>query len=117
MKIAKEQFAQGDVYLRRVDAVPPGHTAATPSDGVYVAAHSETGHHHVVDATQAILYEGPNPLVAYLQLAEDCDAATVTHRRDYHTHAPVALTGGPGAVWEVRRQREYTSQGLRRAQD
>lgn len=117
MNQAKNQFAQGDVYFRRVGAVPAGHSPAEPQQGVHVVAHSETGHHHVVNAAEGILYEGPNSLVAYLQLADDCDAATVTHRRDYHTHAPVALTGGPGAVWEVRRQREYTSQGLRRAQD
>lgn len=113
---AHQQVAQGDVYFIRRDAIPVGYSPTEPTSGKYVVAHSETGHHHVVNAAEAVLYEGPNPLVGYLRLAEGGDC-TITHQRDYHTHAPVGLGGGAGSVWEVRRQREYTSEGLRRAAD
>lgn len=116
MQTAQNQIAQGDVYFIRREAIPEGYTPAPPGDGRYVCAHSETGHHHTVNAADAILYEGSNPLIAYLRLG-DVERADIVHQRDYHTHETVGLTGGPGAVWEVRRQREYTSEGLRRAQD
>ena len=117
MKRIINQGAQGDVYFIRRDAIPDGYAVACPTNGKNVVAHSETGHNHIVDASDAILFEGPDPLVGYLRLADGSDECAVVHQRDYHTHETVGLGGGSGTVWEVRRQREYTSQGLRRAQD
>lgn len=117
MKTIKNQGCQGDVMFVRRDAIPEGYAPAAPIDGKLVVAHSETGHHHVVDASDAILFEGPNPLIGYLRLAEGSDECLVVHQRDYHTHETVGLGGCGGSVWEVRRQREYTSEGLRRAAD
>lgn len=107
--------AQGDVMFRRVDTIPPGFEPQERK-GPVVCAHSETGHNHEIDDTGVIHYVGKDPLIAYLQLA-DTDSCTVTHRRNYDTHAPIRLGGGCGAVWQVIRQREYTPEGWRRVED
>ena len=112
--------AQGDVLFRRIDTLPDGLTAVPDDEaGGHVVAHSETGHHHRVrgeDGARVCHYrpEGGDGLVSYLVLE---GGATVTHERPWDTHAPLRLGGGAGAVWEVRRQREYTPEGLRRVED
>ena len=45
-----DRAAQGDLYIRRVAAIPAGLKLAEAKGGVYVAAHSETGHNHVLEA-------------------------------------------------------------------
>lgn len=102
--------AQGDLLLRRVDAIPDG--AIPAPDGRIVLAHSETGHDHECECEDAGLWLTDNPLVSYLEVR--ADKARVVHRRDYDTHAPVALGAG---IWEVRRQREHTPEGWRMVQD
>lgn len=114
VQVYETQGGQGDVYFVRVDRVPDGF-AALPRDKPLVLAHSESGHDHVVDPTEAILYEGSDPLVAYLVL--DSDVANVHHQKTYDYHHTDGLGGGVGAVWQVRRQREYDPAGDRRAAD
>jgi hypothetical protein len=108
---------QGDVNFTRLDKLPDlsGLSAASPSsNGQLVVAHSETGHHHTIDASDAIVYETRDPLVAYLVPATD-GGVRVSHQRGYDTHGDVTLLGGP--AWEIRRQREYDPIGERRAAD
>lgn len=106
---------QGDVGFCRVEALPDGYTQVNSKGRDHIVAHSETGHHHVVDVTDAVMFEGRDPLRAYLRLTSD--TADVVHQRSYDTHATVSLGGGPGAIWEVRRQREWDPEGERRAAD
>lgn len=102
--------AQGDVLFMRLTAVPEG--AALESEGRAIVAHSETGHHHVVEAQGLEFFKDPkDPMTCYLRLAEDAD---VVHLRPYDTHAPVTL---PAGSWAVRRQREYTPDSWRMVQD
>lgn len=111
MKV-NNQGCQGDVMFVRVESIPNGYHEVKRLPGApIVCAHSETGHDHVINDDGAVIYEGPNPLRAYLRLADDC---TVTHKRSFDTHAPLTLGGG---IWEVRRQREYDPAGERRAAD
>ena len=118
--IADKCAAQGDGLYTRVAAVPAGFSPVKP-DGTlngkpaHVACHSESGHNHVLDAADVIRYEGPNAGVCYLQLVSD--RADVVHLRDYDRHGTLTLGGGAGAVWEVRRQREWSGSEERRAQD
>lgn len=101
------QCAQGDVLFFRVGAVPTTASAEPQSDR-YVVAHSETGHHHVVESPCAEYFRDPgDAATCYLRLAEP---AEVVHLRPYDTHATVVLAPGN---WIVRRQREYTPQGYR----
>ncbi len=115
MQEIKKCGAQGDCLFRRVDKVPAGFVAEDPKVRT-VLAHSETGHDHSIDVAGVRLFVGKDPLVAYLML-ETVERADVTHHRSFDTHETVGLTGGPGAVWEIRRQREYTPEGWRRVED
>lgn len=115
MKTIARQAAQGDVLFRRVDHIPDGTKEQLRKAGdPLIVAHSETGHHHVVEAADARLIETGDPLVAYL-VAEGA-YADVVHKRSFDTHAPIRLEGG-GAIWEIRRQREHTPEGWRRVED
>lgn len=104
---------QGDVYLRRVAAIP---TEAKRATGRVVIAHSETGHHHAIDDVGVVRFDIGDPLRCYL-LLESAETADVVHHRPFDTHEPYRLTGGKGAVYEVIRQREYTPAGWRRVED
>lgn len=119
MKTATDRIAQGDVLFRKVKAVPKG-AVLSKAKGARVVAHSETGHHHVVEQPGVNLFEVPgNPLVAYLQLGDSCASGgmDVVHQRPWDTHETVRLLGAPGDVWEIRRQREWAPEGWRRVAD
>jgi len=109
--------AQGDVLFRRIEALPDG-VIEQKSDGQIVVAHSETGHHHALEPGEAKLFEKieRDPMVCYLQIAGEY--ADVVHHRPHDTHETIRLLGGTlGSFWEVRRQREWTPEGLRRVED
>ena len=119
MITVKNRAAQGDVLFRRVKAVPDT-AVKVARTGPLVVAHSETGHHHVIESDAVTMFEVPgNPLVAYLQLeGPDCGAGIdVIHRRPWDTHETLRLLGKPGDVFEVRRQREWTPEGWQRVAD
>jgi hypothetical protein len=110
-KLIKSCGDQGDIRLYRVGEVPT-HVERVECGGRAIVAHSETGHHHVVESPGAAYFTDPkDPFTAYLSLAED---AQVTHLRPFDTHAPISLTAG---VWGIRRQREYVPEGFRMVQD
>ena len=116
MKEISKAGAQGDVFFRRVGAVPAGFVEV-PRKGPLVVAHSETGHHHTIDDTGVKSYADPtDPLVCYLQLG-DAGFADVVHHRPWDTHETVRLLGGEGIIYEGRRQREWAPEGWVRVQD
>jgi len=107
------QIAQGDLLLRAIDALPPQAEEVPATNGVHIVAHSETGHHHVVDAigVRHFRHTG-NPLLGYLSV--DADATTLRHLRSFDTHAPHTI---PKGTYEMRRQREWAPEGWRRVAD
>lgn len=114
MKQVQTMGAQGDLLVMRVDKLPAGLKEETVKSG-YVAAHSETGHHHVasfVDAHEAKLFRGADPFTCYLQIGGQ--GAEIVHHRPFDTHE--ALKVGPG-LWMFKNQREYQPEGWRRAAD
>jgi hypothetical protein len=117
MKTFQNQAAQGDLLIRRIEALPANAKPATPENGQYIVAHSETGHHHVIaDRSNVVLYTTDDPMVSYLQVVEAADAAEtlLEHLRSFDTHETIAI---PPGVFELRRQREYTPEGWRRVED
>ena len=107
-----KQVAQGDLLARKIETIPETATHVAPKDNRHVIAHSETGHHHWVDAEACEYFADPgNPLIAYLA-AEG--PITLHHDRSFDQHAPVTL---PPGQYEIRRQREYTPEGWRRVED
>ena len=112
IKVTKEA-AQGDVYFRRIDKLPP-QAKAVVRKGPIVVAHSETGHNHAIDDSGVIRFDVGDSMICYLQI--DGLHADVVHHRSHDTHATLRLEGG-GAIWEVRRQEEWTPEGWRQVMD
>lgn len=117
----KRIAAQGDALFRKIDKLPDNVVEQKAENGLYILAHSETQHHHAVDACQGIrIFQEPNdPLVGYLVM-EGVEHADVVHHRGFDTHEMLRLLATPNAdctVFEVRRQREYSPEGWRRVQD
>lgn len=81
-----------------------------PEGGVHVVAHSETGHNHVLSA-DSTTYAVVDEMTAIAQVLEETE---LRHLRDHDTHAPIKLESGTVIL---RRQREYTPEGLRIVQD
>lgn len=114
METFENQCAQGDLFIRRIDMLPDGLTTMPEEDGKYILGHSETGHHHAVEARSDIhAYQAANdPFVLYLVVKNE--PVALTHLRGFDTHKPIQI--GPGN-YEIRRQREWTPEGWRRAAD
>ncbi len=113
-KFAKnvKQAAQGDILVTRITTLPASAVASTPEDGKHIVAHSETGHHHVMDCETAVMYDdAENELVSYLVIE---NSSELTHTREYNTHESVEFDQG---VYRINRQREYTPEGYRRVAD
>lgn len=112
MQTFKNVCAQGDVYIRRIDKLPEGVVEVSPENGVVIVTHSETGHHHVMEATKVKMYKLPNSIMDCLLVVED--PCALEHLRHFDTHEPIMFDKG---TYHVHRQREYTPEGFRRVQD
>lgn len=118
MRTFTRMAAQGDVLLERIDNLPEGVEAVTAINGRHVIAHSETGHHHVMVAER----DGAAAVDVYCRLPDDIydcflvvhQPTDLVHERGFDTHETLQV---PPGMYRVRRQREYTPQGYRRAQD
>ena len=130
MKTFNKQAAQGDMLIRAIDKLPEGVKETKDENGNFVLAHSETGHNHVVKKQPGVsFFQNDNdPFVAYLVIdpTKVKSNVSVKHLRDYHTHEEISFFTGDfikgvkdkaKKVFEIRRQREYTPEGFRRAQD
>lgn len=115
MKIVTNRpVAQGDILIIPISTIPTDAKAAKADNGRYIIAHSETGHHHVIEKASAEVYEAADDaFVAYIRTLGG--GAEITHERPFDTHETIALE--PNRVYEIRRQREYVPQGFRKAQD
>ena len=108
--------AQGDLMIIRMpdDFVIPSNYKEVKAKEHYVVAHSETGHHHVVDVENVKYYQDPKDMLTAYLVVEDIIGKAMKHLRSYDTHKPVWL---PKGTHKLRRQEEYTPQGWRRVED
>ncbi len=106
--------AQGDCFIKRVDrkAFPSNAEQEPVEGGNYIVAHSETGHHHVIPDRHCRLLKG-DEFTSWLEVDEG-KSVILKHLRDHDTHAPIEIGSG---TYKITRQREYTPEGYRRAQD
>lgn len=102
--------AQGDLNIFACDRVPEGLREMQAEKGNHVLAHSETGHHHVIDGNTCRVFE-QDEFVSYLDVQEE---SNVVHLRSFDTHETIKL---PPGTYRITRQREYTPEGFRRAAD
>ena len=115
MKIVTTRpMAQGDLLIIPISSIPANAKPAQPDGNHYIVAHSETGHHHVIDRARAEVFEAADDaFIAYVRTLGG--GAEVEHKRDFHTHETIGLE--PNKTYQIRRQREYVPEGFRRAQD
>lgn len=119
MKIAKhiigQPVAQGDVMLIPVTELPAnGYSATATENGAYIVTHSETGHHHVVmERPNVRMFQDTMDMFRSWLVVEG-EPVDLEHLRSTDTHETLRLEPG---IWEVRRQREYSPEGWRRAAD
>jgi hypothetical protein len=116
MKIVQNVAAQGEMLIRRVSGFSAAAKDMESENGVFILAHSETGHHHVIERETVSVQEQTENVpegMGILQLIVDAPS-TITHLRSTDTHEPLMLGAG---LWEVRLQREYTPEGYRRVAD
>lgn len=117
MRTFQNCAAQGDLIIRRITALPDGAKQVNAEKGVYVVAHSETGHNHIIAERQNVkLFTTGDPMVSYLQVVEATDQieTLLEHLRSFDTHETINI---PSGIFEIRRQREYTPEGWRRVED
>lgn len=117
MKTFKNMAAQGDLMIRRIDALPTDVTPMKAENGQYVVAHSETGHNHVITQRPNVkMFLTDDPMVSYLEVVEATDVTEtlLEHLREFDTHESIAI---PAGIFEIRRQREYTPEGWRKVED
>ena len=112
MKTFTHQAAQGDVLVTRIDSLPAGALRTVPEKGRLVIAHSETGHHHVMDADKVEMYRLPEEIYECFLVVKE--PTLLNHMRPFDTHEPILFEPG---IYRVNRQREYTPQGMRRVED
>lgn len=129
METFKQQAAQGDMLIRVINELPENVKEIEPEGGNFILAHSETGHNHVVRKQEGVaFYANKNdPFIAYLVINEKKVKAPcqIEHLRLHDKHETIGLFVGDDVkskdkskkVYEIRRQREYTPEGFRKAQD
>jgi len=123
MKTFENMAAQGDMMIIRVDTVHGGNKVAlteipenfqeqTPEGRTHIVAHSETGHHHVIEREDTSYFTDPDD--AFNALLKVEKPTPLVHERSFDTHEPVLLNPG---LYKIRRQREYSPEGYRRVED
>jgi hypothetical protein len=119
MKTFTKCAAQGDLLIRRIDALPADCKPIKAEKGAYIVAHSETQHNHIIAARPNVSLFAPasnDGMISYLQVIEATDQAetVLEHLRSFDTHESIAI---PPGIYEIRRQREYVPEGWRRVED
>ena len=116
MKTFTKIAAQGDFLIMKIDEIPADVEPFEAENGKYIVAHSETGHNHtmVMDNVTAFRPKETKDADLYRLFFEVEAPTVIEHNRSFDTHE--ALGVNPGK-YEVRRQREYTPEGFRRAAD
>lgn len=93
--------AQGELTITKITCAPKNiGTAVAAINGKLIVGHSETGHHHVVDADCATLTR-VDPFTAFLAVRK---ATRLVHQREYDTHPAIDLQPG---MYEFRTGREF----------
>ena len=109
--------AQGDFLIMRINDIPKNvEPMKLDNTNHIVVAHSETGHNHVMDRANvdAFVKAGTKEtdlFELFLSVKED---TPIEHLRSFDTHESIMV---PPGNYIVKRQREYTPEGFRKAAD
>lgn len=108
---------QGEVYIFRIEKLPGDAKAIAPDKNKYILGHSETGHHHVIEAKENVKYfSSGSDLVTYLQVVEATEKMEVCleHLRPFDTHETIGISE---SVYAIVNGRESAPEGWRRVAD
>lgn len=103
---------QGDVLLVPASEIPAGTVPVERENGRAVLAHGEvTGHHHSIahPDVQLVTREEADELRMWLQVT-----APGPVKLEHQEHSTLLV---PPGLYEVRRQREYSPEAIRRVAD
>jgi len=108
--------AQGDFLIMKIKSVPTNVEPMAPEKDVFVIAHSETGHNHVMERThvEAFVPKNTKSVDVYELFLNVKEPTEINHLRSFDTHETLLV---PPGNYVVKRQREYTPEGFRRAAD
>lgn len=111
METFEKIAAQGEITIRRIGDVPKsrklpsGYTAMKPERGVFIVGHSETGHHHIINAkgaNVAVLDRPPEGMKVLRAILDN--PTSLDHLRPHDTHESIMLAPGE---YEFRIAREF----------
>lgn len=118
MKIFDMQ-RQGECLFIQVDSFEDNdsdYNQVKSENGNLIVAHSESGHHHVIEIERSksaeLLIHKTNNLIGRLIANDDC--TEIKHLRGFDTHETLKL---PRGKYVLRYRREYTPEGLRKVRD
>lgn len=111
MKKFNKSAAQGELFFRKVEKLPNDLTENKATNGKHIVGHSETGHHHTMDADSVKFFGSTDPMVSFMEVLEP---TTLKHERSFDTHEPMFFDVG---VYEIRHQRESAPEGWQKVVD
>lgn len=95
---------QGEVHVRRIDALPDWMTPVAAKHGVFVISHSESGHHHVLDAKHVDVLERHDVPAGMVILYAIVKEPTALSQTAANPHGQIDLAPG---TYEMRLSREF----------
>ena len=99
---------QGDLMILPVDEIPDEAQELQTTGEHHVVAHSETGHHHVLNAQKARVFTvAATAMAMYAKVLEQTE---LLHQRPYDTHEALSI---PPGNYQLLRQREGAPEGWR----
>jgi hypothetical protein len=103
--------------LLGIDSLPEdAKELARDENGQLMVAHSESGHHHVIDSPGVRLYKTDNPLISFLQVEMDAHAL-LRHAKPAHDPQRHGTQILPSGLYRISIQREATPAGWRKVMD
>lgn len=114
-KYFDKQGRQGDLLVMKVTEVPGDFSETKVNGQHFMVAHSESGHHHVVEAEKVQVFEkADDQFCLYIRtLSEEVELEHLKTGAD--AHQTIVLM--PNEIYKIRRGRENSPLGWRRAID
>jgi hypothetical protein len=100
MKTFQTVCAQGELEFVRIGDTKSSQSlidmlnakTIKPENGFVIVGHSETGHHHVMEADKVDFYQLPDDITKCLLVVNS--PTTIKHLRDYDTHEEILFEEG-----------------------
>lgn len=118
MRILEVLGAQGEIRMFRVDEIPARAVPMKKEYGHYIIGHSETGHHHVLEAERVGVFadpEAPQGMTILYAVLES--AGSLQHLRGHDTHAPHDFAAGDKIMFRTDREYDPYAELARRVAD